>query len=240
MLESPLRTLAILWMMLGLTEGPVVGQEAVITLPDGAATQEGDATGYGPTTPGRGQWLFLASDFASLPPSLNQLVGFALRPDETAGPTTVTANRFTVRLSVTDVSTLGFAFDENFGETVHTAYDGPLKWTSTGMAGEPAKDFEYRLNFDEPFTYHPDLGNLLIEWTTTGITPSLIVDSVSYPDSSVMVSAFAFGSSPARATSLEPIAAAVELTFVPEPSSSLLAGLSLMGLALQRRRRHSS
>ena len=79
--------------------------------------------------------------------------------------------------------------------------------------------------------YHPDFGNLLVDWTTTGITPTLFVEGVTYPDSQVIVSAFAPGPTSSVATRLEPPVAVAELAFVPKPSSAFLTGLGLSGLA---------
>lgn len=224
-----LRTLLATVCVLILT-GPSFSQEAIVTIPVDAVTQEGDVTGTAPGGPGRGQWLFFASDFDNLPLSFGEIAGIALRPDETSGPTTSTSSRFTLKLSTTSITSLNPVFNANFGDSVDVVYDGPLTWSSNETVGVPAKAFEYRVDFESPFIYRPEMGNLVVDWTTSGFAPLLLADSQTYPNANVNVSAFASGTSPNVATLIEPISSVVQFRFVPEPSSMILWITGFLGL----------
>ncbi len=231
MTASPLRIRTLLVATCSLMSiRPSMAQETIVTIPVDAVTQEGDVTGTAPEGPGRGQWLLFASDFENLPLSFDKITGIALRPDATSGPTTSTSNRFTLTLSTSNVTSLNPVFDSNLGDSADVVYDGALTWSSSESAGVPAKDFEYRIDFEKPFNYRPEMGNLVVEWTTSGFAPLLLADSQTYPDANVYVSAFASGISPNVATLVEPISSVVQLRFVPEPSSMILWIMGFFGL----------
>ena len=72
-----------------------------------------------------------------------------------------------IRLSTTSKTTddLSSFFAENIGDDETLVYSGELIFSTdgSGPVGGP-KDFDYIVEFDEPFIYDPTAGNLLYEF----------------------------------------------------------------------------
>jgi hypothetical protein len=137
---------------------------ATIVSPDGFQNVEGDSAGGPPTSFTRVQYLYPASDFSSL--SKHQIIGIAWRPDEATGALTTSADSFTVRLSTTAVTELSTVFADNIGQDEKVVFEGSL--TITTAAEQLPRGFDFAVQFQTPFRYDPDQGNLLVEFTTSG------------------------------------------------------------------------
>ena len=123
----------------------------------------------------RGQQVFPASDFAGLPQSHLLLTSIAFRPDVTIiEPRTASYSSFVARFSTTskDPPNLSFVFADNIGTDQTTVYEGPLtiSTSSTGPPGGP-RDFDYVIDFQNPFLYDPAKGNLLFDFEFYGQSP---------------------------------------------------------------------
>lgn len=188
-------------------------------------------------SPFRVQHVFLAEDFLTLPDGGAWLIGLALRPDGNVvtGPQTKLLSETVMTFSTTDSgvdANLSRTFSENRGSDLTTVKTGDftLSTENLGPDGGP-KLFDYIVEFDEPFFYNPDDGNLLWEWSGRS-EASLQHDFVSNRSNNMVfggandANGAYFGSS------------IVEFTFVPEPTF----GLEYLSLAagvtgLLRRRR---
>lgn len=73
---------------------------------------------------------------------------------------------FHLLLSTTDVATLGDTFSENFGPRGATdVFSGTLALQTDGTPRGPGlpHDFDYAIEFESPFFYYPDEGDLLLD-----------------------------------------------------------------------------
>ena len=105
---------------------------------------------------------------------------------------------------------------------------------SGGPAGGP-KDFDYHVDFEDGFVYDPNKGHLLLDWRTTGGDGALASDW-HRARSSVASSIFVTDLNADTAASINGPTPA-QLTFVPEPSTSAVAAISLTALFVCFRRR---
>ena len=167
----------VLLLLLGGIKTSTAQEEIRITVPNDLENLEGDWTGP-PNfmgTPFRFQDLYLASEFAALPDTHRNIVGFFLRPDASVvGSRTATYGDFQLRLSTTSRSELDTVFDDNLGDDATIVYQGPLT-VSTQATGPPEgpRGFDYHYEYQAPFFYDPAAGNLVIDLVTfTGFTPA--------------------------------------------------------------------
>jgi hypothetical protein len=147
----------------------LTADEVRIVVPNGLEDTEGD---LGSTIPPgtlasyRSQSLYSASQFASLPDSPPMLLtGLRLRPDRSQpGPATRTSANVEVRLSTTTNDSVTLDFARNHGDDETRVRSGSLT-LSTANVGPPEgpKSFDYVVDFDMPFSYDPNLGNLLVD-----------------------------------------------------------------------------
>ena len=157
------KRMALALFVLAATSLATFGQEFKIVVPNALENVEGNIDGPTGPIPFRWQQLSPASEFATLPDTHRTIIGFLERPDRTVTtPRTVVINDLLIRLSTTSKSVLDTVFDENLGDDLTTVFDGPVT-VSTQATGPPAgpRGFDYFFEFDTPFVYDPNRGNLL-------------------------------------------------------------------------------
>lgn len=187
------------------------------------------------------QHVFLAEDFSSPPEGGATLISLALRPDGTAvtGPQAKLLSETTMVFSTTDSgvnSGLSRTFSDKRGfdfTTVKTD-DFTLTTDNLGPIGGP-KVFDYIVEFDKPFFYDPDEGNLLWEWS--GISEASLLHDFSNDGANQIV----FGGRD-DLTGTYFGSFVVEFNFVPKPSSgwlSIIATLAMVSCFRIRRLRHA-
>jgi hypothetical protein len=205
--------------------------EIHVVAPAGLADREGDLRGTVPPDSARVQFIYSASDFASIPASHRMLTKIAFRPDASSGPLSMTDPHVEVVLSTTDASYLQPRYSDNLGEDALTVFDGPLTFTTKAAPGRGPKEFDYQIEFDRPFVYHPELGNLVIDIKMSGFGhANAFTDSQLIPDAGVLNLWADINS--AVALGADPVLGALQFTFVPEPSGAalLVTGVGLFGL----------
>ena len=171
----------------------------------------------------RVQYLYDASEFASLPADNNVMTQLSWRPDgDQAGPIAFTSERMIMRLSTTSKSPedIDGTLDNNVTSEPVVVYDGPWNSTSqaTGPAGGP-KAFDFTVDFQEPFIYDPSQGNVLVDFTVTGSSADFFGDftvPLDVPSRGIWT-----GADPDSPTSTGDVwgGAVIEFVFVPEPTS---------------------
>jgi RNA polymerase sigma factor (sigma-70 family) len=180
----------------------------------------------------RNQFFVPARHFESLSDSQRLITGYRHRPDRNLrSPRTVQYERVRVTLSTTDrtADNLSRTFQDNVGPDATVVYDGPLTFATSNL-GSPdgPKEFDYVTDFDTPFRYDPDQGNLLISVQWFGRADFDAVDS--HEEEGVMT---LFAPSPtANVASQTAMAIPVfQFVMVPEPSTASLR-LSTIGMLL--------
>jgi hypothetical protein len=159
-----------------LATSPLHADQAIkIVVPNEFAETEGDQlNGTLIRFPIKGQWVFPAEEFASLPASYRWIAGIASRPDESALlPRSTTYGDIQYRLSTTTIEPgdLSNYFDENVGPDEMVVFDhSPYTIAADDIPDPDApgpRDFDYRFKFDAPFFYDPTTGrNLILEFRT--------------------------------------------------------------------------
>ena len=159
------------WLMLGLSAQATA--EMLLVVPPGLEDVEG-STGFvgGPAPPDlnglRSHEVHPASYFSGLTEGHNTIVSIRLRPDrEVTSPLTFIDDDFELLLSTTSAApnTLSTTFAENIGADETLVYSGAIQFVTDGV-GPPdgPLPFDYLINFQTPFVYDPDQGNLLLEF----------------------------------------------------------------------------
>ncbi|MHC4179867.1 MAG: PEP-CTERM sorting domain-containing protein [Planctomycetota bacterium] len=174
----------------------------------------------------RCQQVLLASEFWELPPDYREIIQIAVRPAPSLNqPWTVTADNMLIRFSTTDASpqNLDPTFADNIGADETTVFDGPLTLHTDNIQTQGGlKEFDYIFSLKELFEYDPNHGNLLIDWTYYGASGPTYVDFIMDHEPETRLIAGSPGSSQASPDNV--FGGHVwQLTFVPEPSSFLLA-----------------
>ena len=214
---------------------PSMGQEVKIVVPNSLESVEGDVDGTTESTPFRIQILAPSSEFIALPETHRTIIGVSFRPDQTiTGPRTSTMDDSLWRLSTTSNAELDPVFDQNVGGDVTTVLNSSVTVSTdaTGPAEGP-RGFDYFVEFDTPFVYDPDAGNLLVDVVSlSGQSPTLNEDF----DSSV---AAIWNSDPSAMTGTQLSGSVLEWVFVPEPSTLAMAIIGAAGFALLMRKRRS-
>ena len=147
------------------TEQSGFGDEINVVSPRGVEVRDGHGRIPGPTFPVRVQMLYSDHDFQAVPESHRCITGLSLRPDPTNQFTGTATGPLTVRLSTTHADSLGTTYDDNVatGETV--VFDSQIHWQS-----DSSDQFDYFVEFSEPFLYDPANGNLLVDLSTPGLS----------------------------------------------------------------------
>ena len=183
----------------------------------------------------RVQWLYLASDFDSIPEGGAFIAGHAFRAD--GSQTTEVTNSFghsVFTLSTTTLSSLSSDFADNLGDDAAIVYEGSLASTYP-VSGPPEgpNPFGTGVEYQNWFFYDPSLGNLVLEEVTT--VGNDLADT--YKDWGQSGNSTLAASNPEAVSGEDNRAVIVsQFTIVPEPSSSFLVVLGLLGLAMLRRR----
>lgn len=215
-----------------------------IVVPNANTNTEGN-DGIATTTLIRLQQVFASSQFAAAggPIIVTQI---AFRPDVGYASTfTFTNPNLQINLSTTSMAPDGLSttYASNVGADDTVVGNGAitLSTANTGPPGGP-KDFDFIITFTTPFLYDPALGNLLIDFRSTGLispafhdTQNTLGDSVSTVNGSL--------NSPIGSTST--FGFVTQFTFtpttptaVPEPTTFLLLGSGLAGIAAKVRKRN--
>ena len=125
---------------------------------------EGNSSGFNASHWGQTvilQEVHPASEFPDVPTGMTQIVGMRLRPDHTVTTPQVTSMTYELRLSTTDAApgNLDRVFENNRGDDEVVVYQGPIEWATEapGPLGGP-QPFDYVVDFQTPFAYHPSSG----------------------------------------------------------------------------------
>ena len=189
-----------------------------------------------PPTPdgGRVQELYLPTDFAVLGSGPFELSGLALRPDNSIRtPYEFTWDIKELNLSTTDHTSLTSQFAKNRGSDVTKVYSGELQFLTDGSGPVSGpRNFDYVIDFDQPFAYDPGQGNLLVEWVFGPDVGNSKHDGADTATSRILVN---FNDSAAASGTTLEAASVIQFT-VPEPSGSLLGllGITLFQIARPR------
>lgn len=147
-----------------------LGAADIITIVAPAGLEDREGNGFIPpgNTIFRGQELYVAEDFHSLPDGGAWIVAGAERADSRQGnPGTMRATQLTITLGTTEKDNLGRVFAENLGVDRLTVIDGPIE-IHYEVTDQKPNPFSASYEFDKPFHYDPANGNLVVDW----ISPS--------------------------------------------------------------------
>jgi hypothetical protein len=211
--------------LLIMSHGLVAGGATVVS-PSSAEDVDGDFLFSDTGGPGRLQYLFPASDFASLPESHRLIVGWNLRSDKTqTEPVDWTFNNFKIWMSTTDKDSLTSIFDDNSGSDKTLVHDGTITKTFV-VTGPPEgpKDFGGGTPLHTPFDYDPSQGNLLMEsevFENSVPFPGPTIDAQSTAEATLLA-----GPPGSTSGSLYNSNGVFQFVFVPEP---LLGDLNVDG-----------
>lgn len=218
--------------------------DTIVVPPYLADTEGNDAAASTPCPAGgiRTQMFYPASDFAALPDDRRTFVSMAFRPDHLfTTERTAHLPDFELRLSTTTrtFETLNWTFADNGGADEVVVFSGDLD-THTDGSGLPEgpRAFDYLIEFQTPFVYDPDQGNLLVDMhfgTATGI-PAFDADSRAEGHGVL----YGIPRSSSQAIGTMPGAIAVQFGVVPEPSTVVymfVLAIGLTSIAWRRKRK---
>ena len=137
---------------------------------------------------------------------------------------------------------LSTTFDDNVGADAMVVWSGPITYGSanTGPVGGP-RNFDIIMTFTTPFLYDPSMGNLLVEFRSTGLFAPVAFDQQSAIGDSV--SFISGGIDSPTANFVITGGLVTQFTFsptaVPEPATLMLMGTGLVGVAAIVKRRKS-
>lgn len=227
----------------------IPGAHAALVVPSGLAGVEGsthnsfpfDTDAFGM----RYQQVYDSSEFVAGPMLISAI---SFRPDGNIGDafTTLFSN-IRIDLSTTSAAVDGLSttFANNIGADVQTVLNGSVSVSSADTGAGP-RDFDITFIFANPFFYDPTLGNLLLDVFNYGggiSTPFDAHDS----DLDGISRVFSLGSANALNGTAGTMGLVTQFEFqgtgtdtIPEPSTIVLMGFGLVGLAIASRRRKNS
>ena len=224
--------------MLGLS-AEATADEVLVVSPPGLDNVEGNLRRLSnppPSTGARFQNLYFASDFSGLPEGHNTIVSMAWRPDFTVTNDIEVTFDLELRLSTAAPGTLSSTFATNIGNDETLVYSGSITLQTDGAGGPPGgpRPFDYLFEFQTPFIYDPNQGNLLVDHTFFPPIPGAPAIDVQ----SMGGTHWVFGShaGAATATIRDSSLPVTQFAVVPEPSMFVLAALALVGLRAGRRK----
>lgn len=233
-------------------------------LPGGFENQGGGFQGPAPLRfPGgggsRSQLVYESSLFGDFD-GPRSITGLDLRTFPGIAPSlffgnSVTASNVVIRLSTTargdEGNPLSTTFATNVGADEAVVFSGRLTLTTAANGSLPVSPFDYSIDFATPFTFDPDLGNLLIDVLVPSdatVAPNvgfgfLTFDTVNALNDGVfsVINLTSGGAAAGTQSTAGPIVrlrseALPETVAVSEPALLSLFGIGAMGLALRRRR----
>lgn len=221
----------------GWCDTPYAHAETVV-VPNGLSTAEGNMAAPNATDPRRVMQVYDASHFSTvgMPLLISKLT---LRPASAQqGPGTLTDFNLRTSLSTTGRSpeTISTVFEENIGpDYMQVASSNTKTFTTANLPGPGnTRQFDVVVPFDEPFLYDSSVGNLLLEFQVgPPDTNGQIVFDFAAGDPAVNMVA-AFGSPTATTGEILGMGFVTQFTYqpIPEPSSFVLLGLSLLSICI--------
>jgi hypothetical protein len=209
-----------------------------VVTPASNANVEGISFATPGAAPIRIQHLILASDFANLPASHRELIGFNFRAD-VSQVQSLNWGSGTERIwmSTTTRNSLTSVFEQNHGPNKALVHDGPIFYPllATGPAGGPRNIANAPL-LQTTFFYDPSQGNLLVDRLvfSTNPSPRANIDTLLTNQNLVLLNA---ADPNATTGTLVTAPAVLQFEFVPEPSTFVLAGIAMFGVVGWRLRR---
>lgn len=191
-------------------------QETKLVVPPGLEATFGNESGFAPTIPSRLQYLYDGDYFSSVPGPLS-ISGLAWRANEGSPAINSTDADVIVRLSTSSASSLSSLYSDNVGVDELQVYRGPLTIESPN---HPTPDiFGLPVAFNEPFTFDPSAGSLLVDVTFSGFDQTWQVDNQTFSDEITRL--IVGNASATSAANTWPILAPMQFTVetVPEPTS---------------------
>ena len=229
-------TLTTTLVMIWITAENSPGSEVQIIAPEGFSDTEGNVSAGGKADTFRIQYLYAASDFASLPSGKNTIIWSSSRLDGAQNSTfTQSSSDLRVTVATTTQTDLNTEFASNLGDDAIVVFDGPVTQTrpATGPPSGP-HPFGTGIQFHTPFKYDPTQGrNLVVEFLSS-VPPDVGAETdfqnVSYRGT-------VFSSNPDDDFGSRFAAVQVRaFQFVPEPSTVIMAAFVVLGLAVIKQR----
>ena len=221
-----------------------------ITAPNNLIDVEGDSNNRFPlfVPSQRYQQVYDASEFSDLPGN-KEITQILFRPDTTFG----TELEFTIpdiqiNLSTTgnSVDGLSTTFSNNTGadDTVVVSRGSlTLASSDTGPASGP-RDFDVVINLENPFSYNPGLGNLLLDVRTFNSSDINFFADAAFDESDSISRVFSAEGDVSSATGdADTLGLVTKFTFsdaAPIPTPALLPGFIGMGVAVFRKKRKTA
>jgi hypothetical protein len=232
-------TLALMCAAIGLAAGGRgLAQVIKVATPASNANVEGISFATPAETPIRIQHLILASDFANLPASHRQLIGFNFRADNSqVQSVNWGSGNERIWMSTTSRTSLTDVFEQNHGPDKALVHDGPRFYPllATGPAGGPKNIADAPL-LQTPFFYDPSQGNLLVDRLVSTINPSprANIDTLLTNQNLILLNS----TNPNAASgTLLTVPAVLQFEFIPEPSTLGLSAIAIVCVAGWRLRR---
>ena len=165
------------------------GQEIPVVVPFDLEEEEGNAAAPNFTDPFRAVGIWFAEDFPSIPQSHRWITGLPFVPmllvSKDQDPRW---EDVTWRLSTTEEDELSRTLSDNLDPNVtQTVFEGTLEYTLSSEQGEGPRAFDYRVDFQRLFEYHPNDGRHLV-WeivAPNGYNPPLLDDQHDFGDGTV-------------------------------------------------------
>ena len=198
-------------------------------------TERGDVQLGESVLTGRYQQVFPDTSFYLTEPF--EIHEIRLRP-QSPGSFSVALSDVQISLGYTDARPLSMSdrFEDNEGSAPSVVYSGALDLHSNGASMRPWRDFDLVVDLQDPFTYDPSEGSLLLEWdnrgsvSSGGVAPNF--DAISTRFGSLLA---ASGGAEIGEISQGGLSARFSDGTVPEPTGALLFAIGTV-VTLARRR----